>query len=85
MELFLRKYPNLIDDLKERHQIYNQSLDLIAEKEKANQFFVFRPEKIDIDRFSRDTEELEDLYNSGYRLAEKRSAELKNWLINIKE
>ncbi len=85
LELFLRKYPNLIDDLKERHQVYNESLDLIEKKEKDNQFFVFRPEKIDIDRFSRDPEELEELYRSGYKLAEKRSEELKNWLINIKE
>ncbi|WP_143414056.1 DUF6363 domain-containing protein [Halanaerobium kushneri] len=81
----MKKYPNLVEDLKKRHQIYNNSLDLIEKKEENNQFFVFRPEKIDIDRFSRDKKELEQLYNSGYKLAEKRSGEFSEWLKNNKE
>ncbi|RCW62004.1 patatin family protein [Halanaerobium sp. ST460_2HS_T2] len=85
LNLFLKKYPNLVEDLKKRHQIYNNSLDLIEKKEENNQFFVFRPEKIDIDRFSRDKKELEQLYNSGYKLAEKRSGEFSEWLKNNKE
>lgn len=85
LNLFLRKYPNLVEDLKMRHQIYNESLDLIRKKEENNQFFVFRPGKVDIDRFSRDPQELEQLYQSGYKLAEKRSEEFQNWLINNKQ
>ena len=85
LELFLRKYPNLVEDLKQRHQIYNDSLDFIEKKEMNGQFFVFRPAQIDIDRFTRDKEKLEDLYQSGYNLAESRADELNNWLNYIKE
>lgn len=84
LDLFLRKYPNLIDDLKKRHKIYNQTLDFIARKEKEGKFFVFRPESIEIDRFSKDADQLENIYNSGYKMAEKRAEELVKWLKGIK-
>jgi predicted patatin/cPLA2 family phospholipase len=84
LELFLRKYPNLVDDLKARHKVYNNTLDLIAEKEKAGDFFVFRPNELEIDRFSKDPEQLEDLYDSGCQLAEEKSEELNEWLHKVK-
>ena len=46
---------------------------------------VFRPKNLGIDRFSRDSEELEELYDSAYQLAAAKSAQLKDWLLNIKE
>ncbi|MFP4199605.1 MAG: patatin family protein [Halanaerobium sp.] len=79
LELFLRKYPNLVDNLKERHRLYNNCLEFIENKEKNDQFFVFRPQKVDIDRFSRNTEELEELYQSGYNQAAKKADKLNNW------
>lgn len=85
LELFLRKYPNLVKDLKERYQVYNQTLNLIEEKEKRGEIFVFRPQEIKIDRFSRDAEELEKLYQSGYSLAQNEDLEFKKWLKKIKE
>lgn len=85
LEMFLRKYPNLIVDLKERHQVYNKCLDFIEEKELQGDIFAFRPNKIEIDRFSRDAEELENLYQLGYNLAKKKADKLKDWLIDIKE
>jgi len=85
LDLFLRKYPNLVDDLKERYQIYNETLDYISKKEKTNDFFVFRPKSIEIDRFSKDAEQLENIYNSASELAENHSEEFNNWLKEIKE
>ena len=85
LDLFLREYPNLVDDLKNRHQVYNQTLELIEEKERKGEFFVFRPHKLNIDRFTRDSEKLEDLYNRGYQLALNKSEELNSWLKNIKK
>ena len=82
LDLFLKNYPNLIKDLKERYKVYNNTLDLIEKKEKENKYFVFRPEELEIDRFTRDSEELEDLYLSGYQLAAKKSSHLKKWLDN---
>jgi predicted patatin/cPLA2 family phospholipase len=84
LDLFLRKYPNLVDYLKERHEVYNNTLDLIAEKEEAGEFFVFRPKELEIDRFSKDPEQLEDLYDSGFKLAQEKSKELDEWLQNLK-
>jgi len=83
LNLFLRDYPNLVEDLKQRHQVYNQTLDLIEKKEEKGEFFVFRPQNINIDRFSRDAEKLEELYDSGYQLALNKSEEFKSWLSNI--
>ncbi|MGM0548224.1 MAG: patatin-like phospholipase family protein [Bacillota bacterium] len=85
LDFFLRKYPNLVQDLKERYKVYNQTLNLIEKKEKAGEIFVFRPEEIKIDRFSRDAEELEKLYQSGYNLAQNESLKFENWLKKIKE
>lgn len=85
LDLFLRKYPNLVDDLKERHQIYNQTLDYILEKENNNDFFVFRPKSIEIDRFSKDADQLESIYDSASEMAEARADELNNWLKEIEE
>lgn len=85
LDLFLRKYPNLVDDLKERHQIYNKTLDYISKKEKNNDFFVFRPKSIEIDRFSKDADQLESIYDSASEMAEARADELNNWLKEIEE
>lgn len=85
LDLFLREYPNLVDDLKKRHQIYNETLAYISKKEKNNDFFVFRPESIEIDRFSKDAEQLENIYNSASQIAEARAEELNDWLKGIKE
>lgn len=84
LDLLLREYPNLVFDLKERHQVYNQTLDFVERKEKAGDFFVYRPQKIDIDRFTKDTEQLKRIYNSAYKMAEARSAELNSWLKKVK-
>lgn len=83
LNLFLRDYPNLVEDLKQRHQVYNQTLDLIEKKEEKGEFYVFRPQNINIDRFSRDAEKLEELYDSGYQLALNKSEEFKSWLSNL--
>lgn len=80
LDIFLKKYPNLVESLKKRHLNYNKTLDLIREKEEQGDFFVLRPEELEIDRFSKDAEELRDLYNTGYELGLEKAEALKNWL-----
>jgi len=85
LDLFLHEYPNLVDDLKARHEVYNETLDYILKKEKSNDFFVFRPQSIEINRFSKDAKQLENIYFSASEMAESRSEELDKWLKKIKE
>ena len=80
LNYFLKDYPHLVDQLKNRYKVYNQTIDYIRKKEKKGDFFVFRPQNLDIDRFSKDKEKLKEIYNSAYKIAENRSEELLNWL-----
>lgn len=82
LNLFLRNYPNLVDDILHRHQVYNNTLELIEAQEAAGKIFVFRPVNLEIDRFSKDVKQLERLYNSGLKIAENQAADLLNWLHN---
>ncbi|ADQ13996.1 patatin-like phospholipase family protein [Halanaerobium hydrogeniformans] len=80
LDLFLKKYPNLVEGLKTRHLNYNKTLELIEEKEDKGEFFVFRPKDLEIDRFTKDVDQLKDLYSRGHDLALEKAEELKNWL-----
>lgn len=83
LDLFLHKYPNLADDLKQRYQVYNDTLAYIKQKEEAGDFFVFRPESIEIDRFSKDSKQLESIYDSAFEIAKSQSEALNSWLKEI--
>jgi len=80
LNFFLKDYPQLVDQLKNRYKVYNRTIDYIRKKEKKGDFFVFRPQNLAIDRFSKDKEKLKELYNSAYKIAENRSKELLDWL-----
>lgn len=65
-----RKYPAIREALSNRNKLYNYQLELIEKLEDQNQVFVIRPEKtIEVDRFEKNTDKLEALYNEGYELA----------------
>ena len=67
-----KKYPKMVELLKMRHQIYNDTLDFIKEMEKEGKAFVIAPDKpIEIERFEKDKNRLLKIYSNAVRDTEK--------------
>lgn len=76
-----RKYPKLIEKVKNRHIEYNDALDYVEEKEKSGHLFVIRPEaKLPVSRIEKDPEKLKAAYEIGRQTAIKRLCEIKEYL-----
>lgn len=76
-----RKFPKLLEAIESRDIIYNATLRYIAEKEKAGQLLVIRPEaKLDISKVEKDPEKLKAVYIQGRLAASARLAEIKKYL-----
>lgn len=68
----MRKYPAMIETLDRRHEVYNCTLQRLAELEKEGTAFVVAPpERVALSRFERDPKKLEALYDQGYRETER--------------
>lgn len=76
-----KKYPNVVKDLKERPEKYNQSLQHLRELEEQGKVFVIAPETtMGVGRTETDPDRLEALYQEGYRIAKERMDALKKYL-----
>lgn len=61
-----RKYPNLVQTMKLRHQIYNDTLALISELEQEGKIFVIAPKQpLNIRRAEKDISLLKNGYQQG--------------------
>lgn len=71
MKLKYGKYPKLVQALRDRHKVYNETLDLIAREEEAGRAFVIAPiGPLDIGRTERNLDKLNKAYKEGYYVAE---------------
>jgi len=81
MKILLRKYPNLIKVMQNRHLMYNEETRYVFEQEKAGSTLVICPEKaLGISRTEHDTSELQRVYDMGRRLATERLDEIRTFL-----
>lgn len=81
LRVALRKYPNAIKALETRHERYNQTVGKIAEKEKAGQILVIRPEAaLNIGAANHDEKELQRVYDLGREMGQKRLKEICDFL-----
>ena len=81
IKVALRKYPNLVDAMAKRHEIYNETLDYIWDEEKKGNVFVLCPdEKLPIKRTEHDKKVLKDVYDLGRAVIDRRLEELKGFL-----
>lgn len=65
-----KAYPAFVKVMEDRHIMYNQTLDEIAEMEKRGAIFVIRPASLcGVGRIERDPQKLQALYASGYETA----------------
>ena len=75
----MRKYPEMIEVLKNRHIMYNEQMDEIDQIEESGKSIVIRPpESLGISRTEKDPNELERVYQLGRVEGEK-------WLDKVKE
>ncbi len=81
MKLCLHQYPKLAEAIKNRTEMYNETLRYICEKEEKGEIFVFRPrEALPIERIEKNPEKLQEVYDLGRALAKEQLSALKRFL-----
>ena len=76
-KLILKKYPKLVNTIKNRHINYNDSLRLARQLEQENRAVVISPKNpVKISRFEKDPGKLTELYNIGYEDAKEKFNEI---------
>lgn len=77
----LKKYPEMIKAIENRHIMYNETIKYIEEKEKSGEVFVIRPAvNLPIKRTSNDPEKLREVYETGRQICEEQLEKLKEYL-----
>ena len=67
-KLLYRRYPRLVEAVKNRPANYNQSLDFLSREESAGNAFVLAPQRpVELSRFERDEDKLKALVSAGLR------------------
>lgn len=80
-KIMLRKYPNLIKAMAERHINYNETTKYIREKEENGEVFVIRPsEALNIGKMEKNPDELERVYQIGRKTAEQCLEKMNTFL-----
>lgn len=80
IRIALRKYPNMIKAMAERHIMYNQELAYVAKAEEEGRCLVIRPdEKIPIGHISHDPEEMRHVYEIGRAVGERYIEQIKEF------
>ena len=81
IKLKLRKYPGMVNAMVHRHQMYNDTLNYIAEKEKKGDIIVIRPEApLPVGRTEKNPVNLRTAYESGRNAAEKNLIKIMHFL-----
>ena len=80
IRITLRKYPNMIKAMEQRHIMYNQELNYVAEAEQQGRCLVIRPEgKIPIGHISHDPDEMRQVYELGRQTGEQYIERIKTF------
>jgi predicted patatin/cPLA2 family phospholipase len=81
MRVALRKYPQMIKAMDERHLMYNRQLDYVAKAEQEGRCLVIRPEaKLPIGHISHDPDEMQRVYDIGRAAGEKHLSAIRRFL-----
>ena len=80
MRIGLRKYPNMVKAMADRHLMYNRELDYVAQAEREGRCLVIRPdEKIPIGHISHDADEMRHVYELGRQVGERYIERIKEF------
>ncbi|MDE7389363.1 MAG: patatin family protein [Lachnospiraceae bacterium] len=81
MKLVYRRYPNFIETMKNRPQMYNRQKEyILSQEKKGNTFFIRPSQELRISRTDTNPEHLEEIYQIGRMDAEAAVPRLKEWL-----
>ena len=81
IKIALNKYPKLVDAIKNRHNMYNETLDYIIDKERNGEILVIRPEAdLGIGRTEKNPDNLKRVYEIGREAAFKHLNEIIEYL-----
>ena len=79
-----RKYPEykgLQQSLRNRYQIYNETVEYLEQEEKQGNVLLIRPtQPLKVGRMERNPQRLEDLYNQGYQDAKTAMSSIINYM-----
>ena len=76
-----KKYPKLVEAMKNRHIVYNQTLAYIEEQEKQGKLFVIRPKaKLQIGKVEKNPKKLKEIYDIGRETVTSQISEMKEFL-----
>lgn len=76
-----RKYPKLAEAMKNRHTMYNETLDYIKVQEEKGNVFCIRPDiPLPAGHIEHKREVLRETYNIGRRVAKENLEEIKEFL-----
>lgn len=82
VKLKYRKYPEFVSAIANRHNNYNESIDLIRELEASGRIFVFRPSHaLDVGMVERNPEKLQAVYDIGVSDCKVRLNELRKYIV----
>lgn len=80
-KMYYKKCPNLVDAINTRYLKYNETLDIIIDKENKKEIFVFRPSQdLKIKRIEKDINKLQAMYDLGIKDFQKNLKSLKKYL-----
>ncbi len=78
-----RKYPKFVEAMAIRHEMYNAETAYVARREAEGAAFVLRPKSaLNISPMTKDTAELQRVYEEGVAVARASLTELKEFLAN---
>ena len=80
-----KKFPAFIETMANRHNVYNETLAYIEEKEKTGELFVIRPEQeLPVKHVEKDPEKLKAAYEMGRATATKKLPKIIEFLSKAK-
>lgn len=81
IKLMLRRYPKICEAMMHRHEMYNQQMEEIDQRETEKSLLVIRPpENLKIGRIEKNPKELERVYQIGRKEAEKHLKKICQWI-----
>ncbi|MDZ7671897.1 MAG: patatin family protein [Halanaerobiales bacterium] len=81
LKLLIRDYPQLVEKLRERYKIYNNTMKLIEKMEKQNKVFVFRPQRdLNMNGLEINPEVLLKLYKRGRKETKAKFDKFLDWI-----
>jgi predicted patatin/cPLA2 family phospholipase len=77
----MRQYPAMAEAMAHRHEVYNETLEYILEKEKNGDLFVIRPpEPLAVGKIEHSVAKMQEAYQTGRRTMEAQLDALKAYL-----